>query len=65
MIGTFRTSRPRETGNARCQALCATFHSTQTARHEATDRADIRELKSRLKALRHEMRALRCACPPR
>jgi hypothetical protein len=65
MIGTFQRSTAPAAETARCQTLSATFRSTSAALHQATDRADIKELKSRLKDLRRELRALHGACPPR
>ena len=58
MIATFRKTKATQTGSARCQALLLNLQSARSALSQATDRADIRELRSRVKALRREIRSL-------
>ena len=60
MIATFRKTTSTPTGSARCQALLANLQSAQSALSQATDHADIKELRSRVKALRQQIRKLNC-----
>ena len=60
MIAIFHKTTATQTGNARCKELLANLQSAQSAVSQATDRADIKELRSRVKVLRRQIRKLNC-----